>query len=67
MSDRRINLSCGLCERPVTGVHYLWDNLNGTETTVWFHGPEPEDQCFMYKGSTSPKDDVLPGKSLLTE
>ncbi len=36
--------SCGLCERPVAGVHYLWDTLTGRETIMWFHGEE--DQCF---------------------
>ena len=42
-----VNFSCGLCERPVTGVHFLWDNATGREATVWLHGDEEEDQCFM--------------------
>ncbi len=37
--------SCGLCERPVTGVHYLWDKLTGRETMIWYHDGE-HDQCF---------------------
>ena len=41
-----VNFSCGLCERPVTGVHFLWDNATGREATVWLHGDEEEDQCF---------------------
>lgn len=50
MNEKRINLTCGLCERPVLGVHFLWDT-NGAETMVWFHGDTPEDQCFMHKAA----------------
>lgn len=55
MDKREVNISCGLCERPVTGVHYLWDNVTSCETTIWFHGDGDEDvdQCFMSKGSKS--------------
>jgi hypothetical protein len=61
VNERRVNINCALCERPVTGVHYLWDNLTNSETTVWFHkGDDQEpDQCFLSK---SRNEDVLPGK-----
>lgn len=45
MSPGQFNKSsCELCERPVTGVHYLWDKLTERETMIWFH--ENEEQCF---------------------
>jgi len=63
MKNREVNISCGLCERPVTGVHYLWDSLTHSETTVWFHGDgeEDSDQCFLSKASKSLSESVLPG------
>lgn len=61
-----INLTCALCERPVVGVHYLWDT-NGSETTVWFHGDQPEDQCFMHRAAKSLERDVFPVETVLTD
>ena len=69
MDKREVNISCGLCERPVTGVHYLWDNVTSCETTIWFHGEgeEDADQCFMAKASKSLISAIHPGKTVLTD
>lgn len=66
MSDKRVNLTCALCERPVIGIHYLWDTT-GAETTVWFHGDDVEDQCFFHRGPKSPNSDVFPAEYALTK
>ena len=60
MPNRFDKTSCGLCERPVTGVHYLWDTLTGRETIIWFH--DDEDQCFKnvpYVQPVIPNPDIM--------
>lgn len=65
MTKREVKISCALCERPVVGVHYLWDNVTNQETTIWFHGDSDDgaDQCFVSQASKSLISAILPGKT----